>query len=201
MTRAILASLLLAACSGCGGAPGAGTAEPVAEGFGGGTPEAERAELPGVISLQTEPGVRYATRRAAFRWNTAMGCDGSACGFLVLDEGVSESGAVTVGYAESIVRPDGRAAAGESSRRSRYVRIARGTHDPERLLAHELGHILGAGHESSGVMVDSETTLNREQAVALEYYTISVDSLAAVCSTRVCREFRPEQPITVHDLR
>lgn len=53
------------------------------------------------------------------------------------------------------------------------------------VIGHELGHSLGAGHTSSGIMM--------EQLPVGHVYRINAESLEQVCSHIACRAFNPEE--------
>lgn len=116
------------------------------------------------------------TVAAAERWSAATGCD------LTLGKG-----GTPITLALSIQRPDGSEAPGMTPEDRSRIEVNQRTGEAQRYrtIAHELGHLLGAGHvEGSGLMSG-----NREHTDIIDG-----ESLAAVCAVLPCPAFRPEAP-------
>lgn len=143
--------------------------------------------------LSPEPALLDWTRRGAYRWNTATGCaEGSGCEFVVGE------GGIPIEYADSIPRQGQGDAGGvlmpdPDGPGWLYVHIRRGTADPFRMLMHELGHLRGAEHTPTGVTASLGRTISQEEALELDWYTISSAALDAACARVTCLEFVPEE--------
>jgi hypothetical protein len=184
--------LILALCLGCGcGAEPDADPAPVAQSDTE-TPAEAPEPVMSVVRLSPSPDIADWARRAAYRWNTATGCvDGSGCEFIV------GQGGVPVEYVDSIPREGQGDAAGVSRPDGNggweFVHIASGTADPFRSLMHELGHLRGAEHTDTGVTASLGRKITRAEAVEIEYFAISAESLEAACVKTACLAFVPEE--------
>lgn len=129
-----------------------------------------------VVVLSPGPVLVAPTLAAAERWSAATGCD------ITLGEG-----GVPVTLALDIRRPDGSEAPGMVPADRSRIEVNQRTGEAQRYrtIAHELGHLLGAGHVEGRGLMSGE----REHSDVIDG-----DSLAAVCAALPCPAFRPEAP-------
>jgi len=200
MRRAVLTLLALALGCACGAEPdGAPVTLAPAES------DSDRSEP---VLLSPVPELEYATKRAVYRWNVASGCgEGSGC------EVVLGEGGIPVAYADEIVSAKGTRAqavtcrgdegANVCTRGQVAVFVRRGNTEPERLVAHEVGHLRGGHHTETGVMWSADGMSAAEKAAieAMPYRDlverfaitrIDAASLHSVCERQRCLGFTPE---------